>query len=126
MEAIAARLGLDVHGTGKAMARLRKEHPDLPARGAAPPVPYGMTKQTENMRYWLGVMVGRLYSKHSKKEVTSMIGLTRADQKKATETKPHAVDWSLTQMERLAAAHGITFDKLLDMVARPQPKIGFE
>jgi len=120
---IAEREGLDVATTGKTVGKLRELHPDLPPEGKRDAVPFGLTVQSQMMRTQLGYIVDDLRRKYHQTELAKIIGMTNAEQRRASPYKMQH-DWKLSQLERVAAELGLTFEQLMQKVMYP-PKIGF-
>jgi hypothetical protein len=82
----------------------------------APPV--GLLDIDTQFRAWIGDEVRVLRRQHHYVDVAQMIGLTNIEQMRAVE-RPYAHNWTLSQLQRLAVARGMTLPELIAHCQRP-------
>lgn len=57
---------------------------------------------------------------HHYVDISHMIGLTNIEQQRALKD-PYTHNWTLSQIQRLAAAHGMTFEEMMIHMQKPWP-----
>jgi hypothetical protein len=118
---IAAVEGLEPYYAGKELARIARKH-KLKIGKRVPQqweLPYGLDERTRRFRYNLGTELYnyRYDNKLHPNAVASQLGMTTAEQRSAIE-KPWGHDWKLSQIQRLADAVGVPFEKFLARILK--------
>jgi hypothetical protein len=85
-------------------------------RNTAPPV--GLLEIERSFRGWLQVKLASLRDHHHYADVAHMVGLTNIEQQRAM-TAPYTHNWTIAQIQRLAAAHNMTFAEMVTFASQP-------
>jgi len=111
--------GLDPANEPKRMRKEVAEPEGLaitPGHNTQPPV--GLLEIPRHMRYNLAKLLRDLRDEHHYVDVAHMIGLTNIEQARADKA-PYTHNWTLSQIQRLAAASGKTFEEVLTYMHTP-------
>jgi len=85
-------------------------------RNTTPPV--GLLEIERSFRGWLQLKLAALRDHHHYADVAQMVGLTNIEQQRAM-TFPYTHNWTIAQIQRLAAAHNMTFAELVTFASQP-------
>lgn len=133
---IGERLGISYDGVSAEKRRVSKargiEFPKRAlGRNATPKPAYGLTARGEpggsyRFRVNLSDRLKKLRDKQHPIEVAQTTGLWPNAQTMATSNDPpYGYDWTISQIERLAQAHGLTFNELVTELLQ-EPSFGFK
>lgn len=88
------------------------------SRASKPPI--GLKKENERFRFNLGRSLVRIRDVHPQVDVSRMVGMTGTQCLEATEKKTH--DWTVSQIQRLAEAQGMSFQEMVINAFTEVPK----
>jgi hypothetical protein len=88
--------------------------------GISDAVPFGFTKSGDRFRARMGDLVHEMLNKRGRHpmELARDFGLTQTQQRTAAETPFHH-NWTMSQLERLAAHEGVSFTQFMLNKMRP-------